>query len=87
MFHILIYIILTFNFNDHKEIFKDLAESCHELRLMPLPYGLLPHELIEIVDNERIIPGISQIFKIGEDFPLLNVYNLDKLIDPDKKIS
>jgi len=30
---------------------------------MPLPYGLLPHELIEIIDNERIIPGISYIYK------------------------
>ena len=35
----------------------------NELRLMPLPYGLLPHELIEIIDNERIIPGISYIYK------------------------
>jgi hypothetical protein len=42
---------------------------------MPLPYGLLPHELIEILDNERIIPGISQIYKLGEDFPFINFYN------------
>jgi hypothetical protein len=42
---------------------------------MPYPYGVLPHELIEIIDNDRIIPGISYIYKIGEDFPQLNQYN------------
>ena len=45
---------------------------------MPLPYGLLPHELIEIIDNERIIPGITRQYKLSEDFPLLNYYNPDK---------
>jgi len=53
----------------------ELAQISHELRLMPLPYGLLPHELIEIIDNERIIPGISYLFKLGEDFPFLNNFN------------
>jgi hypothetical protein len=42
---------------------------------MPLPYGLLPHEIIEIIDNERILPGISFIYKTGEDFPYLNHYS------------
>ena len=45
---------------------------------MPLPYGLLPHELIEIIDNERIIPGITRQYKLSEDFPLLNYYNPEK---------
>jgi hypothetical protein len=42
---------------------------------MPLPYGLLPHEIIEIIDNERILPGISFIYKTAEDFPFLNHYS------------
>lgn len=46
---------------------------------MPLPYGLLPHELVEILDNERILPGISQLYKLGEDFPLLNHYNFQDI--------
>ena len=46
---------------------------------MPMPYGLLPHELIEILDNDRILPGISQLFKLGEDFPFLNYYNVQSL--------
>lgn len=75
LYHIMIYMILNFSYADHKEIFKDLATTSHELRLMPLPYGLLPHELIEIIDNERILPGINRIYKLGEDFPFLNYYN------------
>lgn len=55
----------------------------HELRLMPLPYGLLPHELIEIVDNEKILPGISHLYKLGEDFPYLNHYNFQNIESSD----
>ena len=52
---------------------------------MPVPYGLLPHELIEIVDNERILPGISYLYKLGEDFPYLNLYNFQNLESDDFK--
>jgi hypothetical protein len=44
---------------------------------LQLPFGVLPHELIEIIDNEKILPGISYLYKFGEDFPNLNVYNLN----------
>jgi len=81
LYHIILYIVLNFNFSDHKEIFADLAQVSHELRLMPLPFGLLPHELIEIIDNERILPGISQLQKFGEDFPFLNSYNFQQVSD------
>ena len=75
LFHILIFIVLNFQFHDNSETFRILAEVSHELRLIPLPYGLLPHELIEIIDNERILPGISKIHKLGDDCPLLNHYS------------
>jgi len=75
LYHIILYMVLNFKFADHKEIFQDLAQTSHELRLMPLPFGLLPHELIEIIDSERILPGISQLQKLSEDFPYLNSYN------------
>ena len=78
-FHILIFLLLNFNFSDNKEVFTELAQVSHELRLMPLPYGLLPHEFIEIVDNEKILPGISHLYKLGEDFPYLNNYNFQNI--------
>jgi len=46
--------------------------------MLPLPYGLLPHEMIEIVDNERVIPGLTKIFKLAEDFPWLDHHSLQK---------
>jgi len=79
LFHIVTYIIVNFPISDDRVIFKELAAESHELRLMPLPYGLLPHELIEIADNERILPGISYLYKLGEDFPYLNHYNFQNL--------
>jgi len=79
LFHIMIYMVLNFSFSENKDIFKELAATSHELRLIPLPYGLLPHELIELIDNERILPGISRLYKLGEDFPMLNYYNFSQL--------
>ena len=70
------HMIINFSFDgDTKETYKDLAVVSHELRLNPLPYGLLPHELVEMFDNERILPGISFLYKTGEDFPYLNHYD------------
>jgi hypothetical protein len=57
---------------------RALAEETHEFRMLPLPYGLLPHELIEVIDNERVIPGLTKIFKLAEDFPYLDHHSLNK---------
>lgn len=46
--------------------------------MLPLPYGLIPHELIEIIDNERVIPGITKITKLAEDFPYLDHHSINK---------
>jgi hypothetical protein len=75
MFHLLIHIFTYFRFSD-RELLRDLAQEAHELRMLPLPYGLLPHEMIEIVDNERVIPGLTKIFKLAEDFPWLDHHSL-----------
>lgn len=50
-----------------------------------MPYGLLPHKLIEVIDNERIIPGISHIYKVGDDCPLLNDYDADNISAPERR--
>ena len=46
--------------------------------MLPLPYGLLPHELVEVVDNERVIPGLTKIYRLAEDFPYLDHHSLNK---------
>ncbi len=46
--------------------------------MLPIPYGLLAHELIEIIDNERVIPGLTKIFKFAEDFPYLDHHSINK---------
>ena len=35
--------------------------------------------MIEIIDNERILPGIAFLYKMGEDFPSLNQYNFKNI--------
>ena len=45
--------------------------------MLPLPYGLLANELIEVIDNERILPGLVQINKIEEDFPNVDNHNMN----------
>jgi len=71
--------LLNFEFDESEDVFQALSLASQDLRLMPLPYGLLPHELVEILDNERILPGISQLYKLGEDFPLLNHFNFQNI--------
>ncbi len=44
---------------------------------MPMPYGLLPNELLEIIDNDRILPGVSMVYKMAEDFPFLNKFEFN----------
>ena len=75
--------LLNFEFDESEDVFQALSLASQDLRLMPLPYGLLPHELVEILDNERILPGISQLYKLGEDFPLLNHFNFADIATTD----
>ena len=42
------------------------------MRVLPVPYGLLAHELVEVIDQERIMPGITWIGKFAEDYPFLD---------------
>ena len=77
IFHVMIHLFTFFKFTD-REAVRQLAQEAHELRMLPIPYGLLPHEMIEIVDNERVIPGLTKIFKLAEDFPYLDNYSLTK---------
>jgi len=76
-YHLLVYIFTYYKFLDKKQM-KLIADASHELRMLPLPYGLLPHEFIEVVDNERLIPGITKIFKLADDFPYVDQHSLQK---------
>lgn len=46
--------------------------------MMPMPYGLIPHELIEIIDKERVVPGITKISKLAKDFPYVDHHSINK---------
>lgn len=43
-----------------------------------MPYGLLPHELIEIIDSERVISGITKISRMAEDYPYIDHHSFNK---------
>ena len=68
----------SFNIEKRQEALETLANEAHELRLLPLPYGLLTHELIEVLDSERVIPGLCLISKIAEDFPFIDYHSRNK---------
>jgi hypothetical protein len=55
MLHILLYLVTYNRFKDpedkeERKVFKRLGDCLDELRMLPLPYGLLAHELIEVLD-------------------------------------
>ena len=66
---------------DRKTHLANLASQVNELRLLPVPYGLLAHELVEVIDNERIMPGITWISKMAEDFPQVDCHSMNKETD------
>ena len=59
-----------------KDVYKELSAVSFDLRLNPLPYGILPHEIVELLDNEKILPRITHLFKLSEDFPYLNHFDI-----------
>ena len=70
--HILVYMFLNYQFEEAQEVLRDLGSLFTELKYLPQPYGLLTHDLEEIIQNEKILPGISFLYKNGEEFPYLN---------------
>jgi hypothetical protein len=68
LFHIILNAFTCFKFTN-REYMEKLAAESHEFRMLPLPYGLIPHEVIEVIDNEKVLHGITKIFKYSEDFP------------------
>ena len=56
LLHILLYLVTYFRFQDSEKdsekVFRKLGDQLDELRMLPLPYGLLAHELIEVLDQE-----------------------------------
>ena len=54
LLHILMYLVTYFRFQDSEKdsekVFRKLGDQLDELRMLPLPYGLLAHELIEVLD-------------------------------------
>lgn len=76
-FTILTQLFTYCKFSD-KDRMKSLAQESHELRMLPVPYGLPPHELIDVIDNERVMPGISRVNRLNEDFPYLDHHSLNK---------
>jgi hypothetical protein len=79
LMHILIYIFTYMPLLDCANDLKKLAESLCELRMLPIPYGMLVNELIEVLDQERLMPGLTLIGKTAEDFPFLDLHSSTKM--------
>ena len=43
-----------------------------------MPHGLLTHEMIEVIDSERIMPGLTHISKLAEDLPWIDYHSRNK---------
>jgi len=81
--HILLYLITNHRCED-TELLDKLGDEINELRMLPLPIGLLANELIEVIDQERIMPGITWVGKFAEDFPFLDHHSTKKEKSEDK---
>ena len=78
LMHMVLYLITYHKYKDQSNLLEELGNQTHELRMLPVPFGLLAHELIEVVDCERILPGMTRISKLAEDFPLIDHHSILK---------
>jgi len=72
LLHIQLYLLTYNRFHDQNQRLRSYVEELEELRMLPLPFGLLANELVEVIDQERIMPGITWIGKFSEDYPFLD---------------
>lgn len=48
------------------------------LMCQPLPYSLIPLETERLIVNERLLPGITKVLRIAQDFPQIDWDPSDK---------
>ena len=46
---------------------------------LPQPNSLVALETNKIIQNERILPGLTKVLKISEDFPQINVLETQEI--------
>ena len=54
-----------------------ILEYAKVFKAQPLPLGLVPLETNRIILNERLLPGLTKVLQIGDDFPLLSIEPLE----------
>lgn len=78
LLHVLMYLLINYLYIDKNNKLEELANRLEEYRMLPLPYGLLANELIQVIDQERVMPGISWIQKFAEDYPWVDHHSTQK---------
>ena len=56
-----------------KQLEQQLLDYSKIFMAQPLPHSLLPLETNRIILNERLMPGITKVLLIAQDFPQLNL--------------
>ena len=65
----------------------NILNASNMLMSQPLPHSLLPLETNRIIRNERMLPGITKILQIGQDFPILNLSPQELSTWPNPKLA
>ena len=71
LFTLLNTILLDCKLSQERE--RNLLKYADTFMSQPLPHGLLPMETHRIIQNERLLPGITKVLQIAQDFPQLNI--------------
>jgi hypothetical protein len=50
LLHVLMYLLINYLYIDKHNKLEELASRLEEYRMLPLPYGLLANELIQVID-------------------------------------
>ena len=54
---------------------EKLADQLNEFRYLPIPYGHIANELIELLDSISLFPTLPRLFTQMSDIPFLKKFD------------
>ena len=70
-----------------QELMQQLLDYTKVFMAQPLPYSIIPLETNKIILNEQMVPGLTKVLMIAQDFPMLNLAPTSKTLRDARKMN
>ena len=70
-----------------QELMQQLLDYTKVFMAQPLPYSIIPLETNRMILNEQMVPGLTKVLMIAQDFPMLNLAPTSKTLRDARKMN